>query len=68
MTYDDLRKMFEQLQEDLEATEKTLSLVKGEVKVPVRIGTVLLDLNGDGKADDDERFWKIYARMNLQAE
>lgn len=68
VTYDGLRKMFEQLQADLEATEKTLGLVKGEVKVPVRIGTVLLDLNGDGKADDDERFWKIYARMNLQAE
>jgi len=68
VTYEDLRKMFEQLQTDLEATEKTLSLVKGEVKVPVRIGTVLLDLNGDGKSDDDERFWKIYARMNLQAE
>jgi hypothetical protein len=67
-TYEGLRKLFLQLQADLETVEKTLSLVKGDVKVPVRIGTVLLDLNGDGKADEDERFWKIYARMNMQAE
>lgn len=67
-TYAGLRKIFERFGSDLQVAERTLALVKGEVKLPVRIGTIILDLNGDGQATDEERFWKIYAKMNLQAE
>lgn len=67
-TYEGLVRILEQFQSDLILAERTLSLVQGEVKIPVRIGTVLLDLNGDGELSSDERFWKIYAGMNFRAE
>ena len=45
--------------------EMTLSQVDtSEVKLPIRFGKIRLDLNDDGKASDDELFWKIYAGVS----
>ncbi|MFO1021313.1 MAG: hypothetical protein U0903_11540 [Planctomycetales bacterium] len=68
ISYTQLRQVFAQLLADLQQAEKTLSEIKGDVKLPIFVGKIRLDLNGDGKADPDETFWKIYARMNRQAE
>jgi hypothetical protein len=69
IAYDDLRRIFEQLIADLTRAEATLGLVKGDaVTLPVHFGLIRLDLDGDGKATEDESLWKLYARLNGQVE
>lgn len=69
MAYDDLRTKFQEFIADLTVAEATLSLVKDDaVSLPIHFGLVRLDINGDGKATEDETLWKIYARLNAQVE
>jgi hypothetical protein len=54
--------------DDLGKVEATLAGVKDPgVKLPLRFGLIRLDLNGDGRAEDDEMLWKLYARLNRAA-
>ena len=42
------------------AADATLAQMgKSEVKLPISIGLARLDLNGDGKADEPERLWRV---------
>jgi len=67
IAYDDLRALFRTFLDDLARAEGTLALVKDDgVKLPIRFGLVRLDLDGDGKATDEETLWKLYARLNGQ--
>ena len=38
------------------------------MSLPIHFGLVRLDINGDGKATEDETLWKLYARLNAQVE
>ena len=63
--YADVRRMIENLLDDLAAAEKTLAEIKDEkVKLPLHFGLIRLDVNGDGKTADSEVLWKIYAELN----
>src|SRR5262245_61261712 len=63
--YADVRRILQNLLEDLTAAEATLSEIKDErVKLPLHFGLIRLDLNGDGKTAESEVLWKIYAELN----
>ena len=63
--YADVRRMLQNLLDDLTAAEKTLADIKDErVKLPLHFGLIRLDVNGDGKSADGEVLWKIYANLN----
>ena len=65
ISYQKAREALQDFVDDLEKAEKTLARVDtSNVKLPIHFGKVRLDLNGDGNADDNERFWKIYANFN----
>ena len=69
IAYADLCGLFKDLIADLATAEATLALVKGDaVTLPIHFGLVRLDLNGDGKATEDETLWKLYARINPQVQ
>jgi hypothetical protein len=62
--YGTLRQALVNLQDDLAAAEKTLAeITDPDVKLPLHVALVRLDLNGDGKAEDDETLWKVYGRV-----
>jgi hypothetical protein len=63
--YADLRAIFQAWNDDLRKAEETLAAVEDPgVKLPLHFGRIRLDLDGDGKASDDEVLWKLYARLN----
>lgn len=69
LSYEQLRAIFAQLNADLAKVEATLSEIESEsVKMPIRFGAIRLDLDGDGTASEEERFWRIYTQYNRQAE
>jgi hypothetical protein len=65
ISYEKAREALQDFVDDLAAVLKTLSQVDpSDVKLPIHFGRIRLDLNGDGQADESERFWKIYASFN----
>jgi hypothetical protein len=67
--YSDLRMIFQEWNNDLRKAEATLAAIDDPgVKLPLHFSLVRLDFDGDGKASDDEVLWKIYARLNAQAQ
>jgi len=63
--YRDLRALLQTWNEDLARAEATLAkLDDKEVKLPLHFGLIRLDMNGDGKADSDERLFRVYAQLN----
>ncbi len=63
--YADVRRMLQNLLDDLTAAEKTLAEIKDEkVKLPLHFGLIRLDVNGDGQTADSEVLWKMYAELN----
>lgn len=59
--YADMRRMLQNFIDDLARAEATLAKVEDdEVKLPLHFGRLRLDLNGDGKAADDEALWKLF--------
>ncbi len=66
--YADLRALFVRWTADLAETEATLAKVgAADVKLPLHFGLIRLDLNGDGKAEPDERLFNLYAELNAAA-
>jgi hypothetical protein len=66
--YADLRALFERWTTDLALAEATLAKVDADdVKLPLHFGLIRLDLNGDGKAEPDERLFSLYAELNAAA-
>lgn len=67
--YEDLRKVVETFLADIEGVDRILAEIKDEsVKLPLKIGLVRLDFDGDGTATVDEAFWMIYSRLNRQVQ
>ncbi len=64
--YEDLRNTLKQFLADLEEAQKALAKVDTtkDVKLPLHVGRIRLDLDGDGKASDEETFWRIFQRYN----
>lgn len=63
IAYEDLRRMFQQLIDDLAEVDKTLSLISTDVALKLPIGLIRLDFNRDGQLSEDERLWKLFARL-----
>jgi hypothetical protein len=65
LDYLGLRAFLQDWVNDLRKTEATLARVKDpQVKLPLHFGLIRLDFNGDGRRDEEETLWKIYARFN----
>ena len=67
ISYADFRRVLETFLDDLAEAEATLARVQGEVELPIRFGLIRLDLDGDGVATEEERFWNLYTRYNARA-
>jgi hypothetical protein len=62
--YEKVRAILQLLLGDLQRVEETLAPIRDAgVKLPIPIGLVRMDLNGDGVLQDDESLWRQYARM-----
>lgn len=68
--YDDARQILKDLADGLASAEQTLAGVKDdEVKLPLRLGPVMLDLVGDGKANERFANWlNRYFRVPANAD
>lgn len=65
LSYEAARQIIQNYVTRLMAAEKTLAAVKPTgVKLPLQIGQVRLDLDGNGKATDEESLWQVL--VNLQ--
>jgi hypothetical protein len=67
ISYQDFRSIFETFYQDLTKVAVTLEQVEGEVNLPMRFGQIRLDLDDDGLATEEERFWYIFTQYNQQA-
>lgn len=69
VSYDELREMIAQFQAKIRAAEETLAQVDtGDVYLPLYLGRVRLDLNGDGALADEETLWRLMQVVNRQIE
>jgi hypothetical protein len=61
LTYDSLRGVLDAFVTDLQAAEETLGKIKDQrIDLPLNIGLIRLDLNGDGQGSDDEALWLTF--------
>ncbi len=61
LDYEKMRGFLMRSLSDLAAAEVTLAgMGSGDVKLPVAIGMVRLDLDGDGTASEDETLWRVF--------
>lgn len=64
ISFDDVRRIQTEFRNELREVDETLATVRDEqVKLPLPIGLVRLDLDGDTRATDDESLWRIYSRV-----
>jgi hypothetical protein len=62
-----MRKLTADVAAQLARAEATLAGVKDdEVKLPLHIGLIRWDINGDGKIEDDEQAWRLQAAYTLR--
>ncbi|MBW4581779.1 MAG: hypothetical protein KME42_19605 [Tildeniella nuda ZEHNDER 1965/U140] len=63
--YDDTRQILQTFLDDLATVRTTLAPIKdARVKLPLRLGLIRLDLNGNGKIEPTESLWRIFAAIN----
>ncbi|HEU5119268.1 MAG TPA: hypothetical protein VFT74_21940, partial [Isosphaeraceae bacterium] len=63
--YSDLKPMLQTWIDDLGRAEATLSeITDPDVKLPLHIALCRLDLDGDGKPEDESTAWKLYAQID----
>ncbi len=61
LSYEEMRDVFKSLQAEFSGVDATLARIgTGDVKLPVAIGLVRLDLNGDGNISEDEALWRVF--------
>jgi hypothetical protein len=59
--YEDSRQLFQTFLDDLAKVRATLEPIQDPaVKLPLRLGLVRLDFNGDGKAEPTESIWRVF--------
>jgi hypothetical protein len=69
VSYGELRDVVAQFQQRLRAAEKTLAEVNtSDVYLPLYLGRVRLDLNGDGAMADEETLWRLMRVVSPQVE
>lgn len=60
LDYEKMRDVFREALAGFTAADAALAQMgKSDVKLPIAIGLARLDLNGDGKADEPERLWRV---------
>lgn len=60
ISYEKARAILQRLIDQLQKAEQTLSAVRpDDVRLPLRLGQVRLDLNGDGEFRNEESIWHI---------
>jgi hypothetical protein len=65
ITYEDTRQILQTLLADLTKVRSTLDPIQDRtLKVPIRMGLVRMDFNGDGKLDATESFWNVFTRIS----
>lgn len=65
LSYNAAQNIIRTFLQNLSKAEATLAPIKDAgVKLPLHFGMIKLDLNGDGKADEEEYLWELYAKMN----
>ncbi|MAT70942.1 MAG: hypothetical protein CMJ58_15630 [Planctomycetaceae bacterium] len=63
LTNAQFRRMVERFERDLQRAEQTLSKIdQDDVRLPLHVGLLRLDLDGDDLASVDEALWKLLAR------
>lgn len=66
--YADVRRMLQNMVDDLAKVEDSLAQVKDKrVKLPLHFAQIRLDIDGNGKTEDHEVLWKLYAQINRGA-
>lgn len=63
ISYEQLRAIVQAWIDDLAAAEKALAGIKdpAALKMPARVGLIRIDLDGDGRIDDErESFWRVF--------
>jgi hypothetical protein len=64
LSYDRLQTIFQTWVTDLAKVQATLEPIKdANVKLPLRLGMIRLDFDGDGKADEQESLWKVFTKI-----
>ncbi|MBA3483800.1 MAG: hypothetical protein H0T51_18505 [Pirellulales bacterium] len=64
LTNDAFRKIIADFADDLAKVEATLAAIgSADVKLPMHLGMVRLDFDGDGQAGDEETLWRIFSRV-----
>lgn len=62
VAYDDVRIALKAWLSDLERTAADLSKIDDpDLKLPLHVGRIRLDFDGDGNASEQEALWKVYA-------
>ena len=65
LSYSKARLIVQTFLANLTAAEATLSQINdADVKLPLHFGLIRLDLDGDGRADENESLWNLYSRLN----
>ncbi len=60
LSYEKARMMIQSFLDGIKTAEATLArTAPADVKLPLKIGQIRLDLDGDGVATDEESFWRI---------
>ncbi|XGV98079.1 MAG: hypothetical protein ACAF41_03895 [Leptolyngbya sp. BL-A-14] len=63
--YEDTRQILQTFLNDLATVRTTLAPIKDpQIKLPLRLGLIRLDLNGNGKLEPTESLWRIFAAIN----
>jgi hypothetical protein len=64
ITYEKLRAVFQRMIDDLGQAESTLAGIHdANIKLPLSIGLIKLDLNGDRKLAEEETLWRVFAQV-----
>ena len=64
LTYEAMRQILQLFVDDLALADQTLADVHNpNVELPLNIGLIRLDMNGDGKITDEETLWRIFQRI-----
>ncbi|QDU39100.1 hypothetical protein Mal4_34350 [Maioricimonas rarisocia] len=66
LTYRKARQVLERFVDDLAVAEATLARVdtSADCKLPIHIGRIRFDIDGDGKGSDTETLWRMYRVVN----
>lgn len=68
ITYEKWRNVLQGFVDNLDRAAATLAKVDGaDVKLTLPVGMTRLDLNGDGEAEEDETFWRVFTRVAWRA-